>query len=146
MSSTHIFFNKKFQRRCVSLDLNFNKSLSNDFVSFEQLGPDQFNLSSHNAKVHKIFLLQLLFLFWNIHFGSSFPWSCSVIVQRKLCLLIISFSKSKKHSENPYYPYFSWSKFLLLPFFFKTFSPTLSQLFQWKALESLNGNFLQMLF
>ena len=34
------FFSKKFQRICVSLDVNFNESLTNDIVSFEQLGPD----------------------------------------------------------------------------------------------------------
>ena len=33
------FFNKKFEYICVSLDLNFNESLTNDVVSFEQLGP-----------------------------------------------------------------------------------------------------------
>ena len=33
------FFSKKFQHICVSLDVNFNESLTNDFVSFEQLGP-----------------------------------------------------------------------------------------------------------
>ena len=33
------FFSKKFQHICVSLDVNFNKSLTNDIVSFEQLGP-----------------------------------------------------------------------------------------------------------
>ena len=37
--STHIFFSKKFQHICVSLDVNFNESLTNDVVSFEQLGP-----------------------------------------------------------------------------------------------------------
>ena len=30
---------KKFQHICVSLDVNFNESLTNDIVSFEQLGP-----------------------------------------------------------------------------------------------------------
>ena len=34
------FFSKKFQHLCVSLDVNFNESLTNDVVSFEQLGPD----------------------------------------------------------------------------------------------------------
>ena len=34
------FFNKKFQHICVSLDVNFNESLTNDVVSFEQLGPE----------------------------------------------------------------------------------------------------------
>ena len=33
------FFSKKFQHIWVSLDVNFNKSLTNDVVSFEQLGP-----------------------------------------------------------------------------------------------------------
>ena len=32
-------FSKKFQHICVSLDVNFNESLTNDVVSFEQLGP-----------------------------------------------------------------------------------------------------------
>ena len=34
------FFSKKFQHICVSLDVNFNESLTNNVVSFEQLGPD----------------------------------------------------------------------------------------------------------
>ena len=34
------FFLQKFQHICVSLDVNFNKSLTNDVVSFEQLGPE----------------------------------------------------------------------------------------------------------
>ena len=33
------FFSKKIQHIRVSLDVNFNKSLTNDVVSFEQLGP-----------------------------------------------------------------------------------------------------------
>ena len=36
------FFSKKFQHICVSLDVNFNESLTNDIVSFEQLGPDTY--------------------------------------------------------------------------------------------------------
>ena len=40
MWATHIFFSKKFQHICISLDVNFNESLTNDIVSFEQLGPD----------------------------------------------------------------------------------------------------------
>ena len=41
-----IFFAEKMwvafalQHFCVSLDVNFNESLTNDIVSFEQLGPD----------------------------------------------------------------------------------------------------------
>ena len=37
--ATLIFSAKKFQHICVSLDINFNKSLTNNNVSFEQLGP-----------------------------------------------------------------------------------------------------------
>ena len=33
------FFSRKFQRICVARDVNFNESLTNDIVSFEQLGP-----------------------------------------------------------------------------------------------------------
>ena len=32
------FFSKKFQHICVSLDVNFNESLTNNVVSFEQMG------------------------------------------------------------------------------------------------------------
>ena len=38
------FFSKKFQHICVSLDVNFNESLTNNIVSFEQLGPDYSHL------------------------------------------------------------------------------------------------------
>ena len=41
------FFSKKFQHICVSLNVNFNESLTNDVVSFEQLGPAVF-------KEHKV--------------------------------------------------------------------------------------------
>ena len=40
--ASHIFFSKKFQHICVSLNVNFNESLTNDIVSFEQLGPEVF--------------------------------------------------------------------------------------------------------
>ena len=33
------FFSKKFQNICISFDVNFNESLTNDVVSFEQLSP-----------------------------------------------------------------------------------------------------------
>ena len=33
------FFSKKFQHICVWPDINFNELLTNDIVSFEQLGP-----------------------------------------------------------------------------------------------------------
>ena len=38
LSYSH-FFSKKSQRICVSLGVNFNESLTNDIVSFEQLCP-----------------------------------------------------------------------------------------------------------
>ena len=38
--ATHSFSAKKFQHICVSLDVNFNESLTNNIVSFEQLGLD----------------------------------------------------------------------------------------------------------
>ena len=38
--ATHIFSSKKFQHICVSLHVNFNESLTNDIVSFEQQGPE----------------------------------------------------------------------------------------------------------
>ena len=34
------FSANKFQHICVSLDVNFNESLTNDIVRFEQVGPD----------------------------------------------------------------------------------------------------------
>ena len=37
--ATHIFSAKKIQLICVSLDVHFNESLTNDVVSFEQHGP-----------------------------------------------------------------------------------------------------------
>ena len=47
------FFSKKFQHICVLLDLNFNESLTNDVVSFEQQGPDEFRRSLEVVSQHK---------------------------------------------------------------------------------------------
>ena len=44
--ATHIFSAKKFQHICVSLNENFNESLTNVVVSFEQLGPDVYILNT----------------------------------------------------------------------------------------------------
>ena len=49
------FFSKKFQYICVSLDVNFNESLPNDIVSFEQLG--QITKVDFYCTVHNIMLL-----------------------------------------------------------------------------------------
>ena len=40
------FFSKNFQHICVSLDVNFNESLTNDIVSFEQLSPNLYNINA----------------------------------------------------------------------------------------------------
>ena len=49
------FFSKKFKHICVSLDVNFNESLTNDVVSFEQLGPDH----HHHEQMSTIFFIFL---------------------------------------------------------------------------------------
>ena len=41
----HIFFSKTFQHICVSLNVTFNESLTNDVVRFEQLGPDSLKVN-----------------------------------------------------------------------------------------------------
>ena len=46
-SYTH-FFSKKIQHICVSLDVNFNESFTNDIVSFEQLGPGILSSLKHS--------------------------------------------------------------------------------------------------
>ena len=46
------FFHKKFQHICVSLDVNFNESLTNDVVSFEKLVPDQSSCCLHEEMLH----------------------------------------------------------------------------------------------
>ena len=46
--ATHIFCSKKFQHICISLDVNFNELLTNDIVSFEQLGPGDYEYSQLN--------------------------------------------------------------------------------------------------
>ena len=58
--ATHIFFSKKIQHICVSLDVNFNETLTNDIVSFEQLGPGIYaqlpeNLSDRLKTLHYAF-------------------------------------------------------------------------------------------
>ena len=53
---------------CVSLDVNFNESLTNDIVSFEQLGPDLLNVQDdckalffaciwHKGPVHALYII-----------------------------------------------------------------------------------------
>ena len=63
--ATHIFSAKKFQHICVSLDVNFNESLTNDVVSFEQLGPEDQGPVSH----------QYLFVLKNETYGYLMSYS-----------------------------------------------------------------------
>ena len=48
------FSSKIFQHICVSLDVNFNESLTNDIVSFEQLGPEVLSLYKPYCRKTKI--------------------------------------------------------------------------------------------
>ena len=81
------FFSKKFQHICVSLDVNFNESLTNDGVNFEQLGPDVskavpllqlfvcMSVISYVAFVLSLFVLYLSF-FWCI--GTAMLSDCDI--------------------------------------------------------------------
>ena len=57
------FFSKKFQHICVSLDVNFNESLTNDIVSFEQLGPGNFKQVLFILKGDLFYVLPCVILF-----------------------------------------------------------------------------------
>ena len=57
------FFSKKFQHVCVSLDVNFNESLTNDIVSFEQLGPGLLLYSWQQLLRAEVDAAALLFIF-----------------------------------------------------------------------------------
>ena len=57
--ATHIFSAKKFQHICVSLDVNFNGSLTNDIVSFEQLGPGWYDLLLYHKWALSLVMVQL---------------------------------------------------------------------------------------
>ena len=67
--ATHIFFSKKFKNIHVSLYVNFNESLTNDVVSFEQLGPEIFATSNEYSQQH-LFLYENM-LWYSIEFLSE---------------------------------------------------------------------------
>ena len=46
------FFQQKISDICVSFDVNFNESLTNDIISFEQLGPGLLDTAEFNGKAH----------------------------------------------------------------------------------------------
>ena len=55
------FFQQKIQNICISLDVNFNESLTNDVFSFEQLGPDLFQLPRmSNENLHMLWQINSL--------------------------------------------------------------------------------------
>ena len=56
MSSFSHFFSKNFQHICISLDVNLNKSLTNEIVSFEQLGPEVYFIDNHQHSSHMLTL------------------------------------------------------------------------------------------
>ena len=98
------FFSKNFQHICVLLDIHFNESLTNDIVSFEQLGPDYFALCCYDMNALFAYLFFLLvallgYVLWLWHFLVIFPslkntWhdllsdppTYSVIVVLHLCM------------------------------------------------------------
>ena len=73
--ATHIFFSKKFQHICVSLDVNFNESLTIDVISFEQLGPGRgfrialpINMQQFRSVISSVQSNQsLCWVFWIVH-------------------------------------------------------------------------------
>ena len=63
------FFSKKFQHICLSLDVNFNESLTNDVISFEQLDPGQ------TARIHTL-INHLQFKSYSHFFSKKFQHIC----------------------------------------------------------------------
>ena len=59
--ATHIFFQQKISTYLSDLDVNFNECLTNDVVSFEQLGPGGFGGSGFGSSSGRyIFCLSLV--------------------------------------------------------------------------------------
>ena len=83
MKSYSHFFSKKFQRFCVSLDVNFNESLTNNVVSFEQLGPALWVKFSADDKIFFLFffLISLENRIWH------FVQIVSICINVKSCFL-----------------------------------------------------------
>ena len=71
-----------FQHICVSLDVNFNESLTNDVVSFEQLGP---GVRIFRINTTSLFLVYGMSLFkehqnfgYVVHLVMVRPWNVNV--------------------------------------------------------------------
>ena len=96
------FFSKKFQHICVSLDVNFNESLTNDIVSFEQLGPGLLCISGPNkANLNRCFLpiFASKHIWWVLVVEITL-WNCltipkdkmiSMSTKKKFCLFVLRF-------------------------------------------------------
>ena len=85
------FFQQKFQHICVSFDVNFNESLTNDVVSFEQLGPGILKFcypvvySADRSRAVVPVSILLFVALWFIILGSLFKFClvlfCSCVFQ-----------------------------------------------------------------
>ena len=90
--ATHIFFSKKFQHICVSLDVNFNESLTNDVVSFEQLGPDIYG----KCVIYCLQQSKGSIICWGLCNENRGLWAY-VNVQISLCISIVLIRSIGKH-------------------------------------------------
>ena len=79
------FFSKKFKHIWVSLDVNFNESLTNDIVSFEQLGPRVFSdnfgiIKSAKRRGEILFSLRFFFFVFFFFLGNMIDiYGCEVL-------------------------------------------------------------------
>ena len=107
------FFSKKFQHICVSLDVNFNESLTNNIVSFEQLDP----------VIHNVCSLENLFLIYSPKKKGQLTWNLMGSIRVILCIEVTCRAKITKivMIGNPRWPpclpswkcvlnFFSWTK------------------------------------
>ena len=81
------FFSKKFQHICVSLNVNFNKSLTNDIVSFEQLGPGLYwsvKLFLQSIKSCEIGIKMRSLNYFRIFFVVIFAPKCTLYILSKI--------------------------------------------------------------
>ena len=90
------FFSKKFQHICVSLDVNFNESLTNDIVSFEQLGPGVYTTDHSKAVVLVLFVFCGDFWLLAMRIFSCFPCLLSCCVWRILSSIVINLLGKRK--------------------------------------------------
>ena len=97
------FFSKKFQHICVSLDINFNESLTNDIVSFEQLGREIYVYDRINLKCSACWVK-----YAEDEFLKYFPQKTGLNISHKLspietidvkCQILFS-GKNKKNAIN----------------------------------------------